>query len=102
RLNVSDGMLSIYDKQHRLGRYGPEERKHKFYKESEVQAIIDADKAFFGNGGANETETSPKVPGTKEKNDTEFARATPDDMESVYAVASTVFPKTTSAEDRTP
>lgn len=102
RLNVSDGMLSIYVKQGRLGRYGPEERKHKFYKESEVQAIIDADRAFFGNGGVNETEIFTKTPGAKEKNDTEFARATPDDMEGVYAVASTLFPKTTSAEDRKP
>jgi ribosomal protein S18 acetylase RimI-like enzyme len=50
RLNVNDAMLSRYVKQGRLNRYGPETRKHKYYKESEVQAIIDADKAFFEAG----------------------------------------------------
>jgi ribosomal protein S18 acetylase RimI-like enzyme len=49
-LQVTDAMLSKYVKQGRLNRYGPEERRHKFYKLSEVQAIIDADKAFFEAG----------------------------------------------------
>jgi hypothetical protein len=46
-LQVTDAMLTRYVQQGRLKRYGPEERKHKFYKLSEVQAIIDADNAFF-------------------------------------------------------
>ncbi len=50
RLKVNDAMISRYVAQGRLNRYGPEERKHKYYKESEVQAIIDADRAFFEAG----------------------------------------------------
>jgi Acetyltransferase (GNAT) family len=50
RLKVNDAMISRYVTQGRLNRYGPEERKHKYYKESEVQGIIDADRAFFEAG----------------------------------------------------
>src|SRR5712664_1050290 len=82
RLGVSDGMLSIYVRQGKLKRYGPEERKHKFYKESEVQAIEASDNAFFGVDKAKRADTATPV--EKEKNNTVFMRATPDDMEEVY------------------
>jgi hypothetical protein len=39
-LNISDATLSTYVKKGWLKRYGPPERKHKFYKESEIKAVI--------------------------------------------------------------
>lgn len=42
RLNISDSMLSRYVRENRLRRYGPTDRKHKWYKESEVNAILAA------------------------------------------------------------
>jgi ribosomal protein S18 acetylase RimI-like enzyme len=40
KLNISDGTLSSYVKKGWLNRYGPPERKQKFYKLSEVEAIL--------------------------------------------------------------
>lgn len=88
-LQVTDGMLAKYVKQGRLHRYGPQERKHKFYKLSEVQAIIDTDKAFFEAEKGNLT-----------ANDAVFDLATLVDIDSIYALASRIFHRTTSAERR--
>lgn len=46
-LNISDATLSQYVKNGWLKRYGPPERKHKFYKLSEVEALI-ASRNVFG------------------------------------------------------
>ncbi len=46
-LQVTDAMLTIYVRQGKLKRYGPETRKHKFYKLSEVEKLAEADRAFF-------------------------------------------------------
>ncbi len=80
-LQVTDAMLTKYVKQGRLRRYGPEERKHKFYKLSEVQAIVDADRAFFEAGKETAAETT----------DATFALATPEDEEGVYQLATRLF-----------
>ena len=61
--------------------------KHKFYKLSEVQAIVDADKAFFGSGEKGEA-------------DAVFALATPDDMDGVYQLAIRLFGRAASADQR--
>lgn len=45
-LNISDATLSQYVKRGWLKRYGPTGRKHKFYKLSEVEAIIAARNTF--------------------------------------------------------
>ena len=82
-------MLSRYVQQGRLKRYGPEERKHKYYKESEVQAIIDADNAFF-----------MAEKGDKNENDAVFALATSDDIPGIYDLAQRIFHKTTSIDRR--
>lgn len=66
--------------------------RQRFYLRSDVEAIRGASEALFDRG---------VVVGMK--NNTEFARATPDDMEGVYRVAIELFPHgTTSAEDRKP
>jgi len=46
-LDISDATLSQYVKNGWLKRYGPPERKHKFYKLSEVEALI-ASRNVFG------------------------------------------------------
>ncbi len=79
RLKVNDAMLSRYVKQGRLNRYGPEERKHKYYKASEVQAIIDAENAFFEAG-------------TKPKHLTSFfTQATIDDLPIIIDIDKRTF-----------
>jgi hypothetical protein len=45
-LQGSDAMLSRYVREGRLKRYGPPERKHKFYKISEIEAVIEARNTF--------------------------------------------------------
>lgn len=45
-LEISDSMLSQLVKQGKLKRYGPEGRKHKFYKLSEVEAELAARQTF--------------------------------------------------------
>lgn len=45
-LDISDSTLSQYVKRGWLKRYGPPERKHKFYKLSEVEAILAARNIF--------------------------------------------------------
>ena len=60
-LNGSDGMLSRYVKEGRLKRYGPPDRKHKFYKISEIEAVIEARNTFeaeYTSGKWRENATS--------------------------------------------
>jgi len=45
-LNISDSTLSTYVKNGWLKRYGPPERKHKFYKQSEIRALIASRNTF--------------------------------------------------------
>lgn len=67
-------------------------RRQGFYLRSDVEAARAADDALYNRGIA-----------IGRKNETTFARATVDDMDGVYAVASKLFPHgTTSAEARKP
>jgi len=86
RLNVNDSMLSRYVKQGRLNRYGPEVRKHKYYKASEIQAIIDADKAFFEAGAKPKHLTSF------------FIQAIADDLPIIVDIDKRTFQETLSEE----
>ena len=86
RLNVNDSMLSRYVKQGRLNRYGPEERKHKYYKVSEVQAIVDTDKAFFEAGAKPKHLTSF------------FMQATTDDLPIIVDIDRRTFQEALSEE----
>ncbi len=45
-LDISDATLSLYVKKGWLKRYGPPERKHKFYKLSEVESLIESRNIF--------------------------------------------------------
>src|SRR6266496_3512504 len=45
-LNISDSTLSAYVKKGWLKRYGPSGRQHKFYKLSEVEALIESRNTF--------------------------------------------------------
>lgn len=45
-LDISDATLSTYVKNGWLKRYGPPARKHKFYKESEIRALIASRNTF--------------------------------------------------------
>ena len=88
RLNVNDAMISRYVKQGRLERYGPEERRHKYYKASEVQAIIDADRAFFEAGDKHQ-EHLPSF----------FSLATADDMPTIVDIDKRTFHVDTLTEE---
>jgi hypothetical protein len=86
RLNVSDAMLSIYVKEGRLHRYGPSDRQHKFYKISELDALIEARQTFEevqvykrGQWKFNETST--------------FRRATSDDLDAIIAMSERAYPE---------
>ncbi len=76
-LKVSDAMLSIYVRQDKLKRYGPENRKHKFYKLAEVQKLAADEKSFF--------EPLPASVNAR------FMPATTDDMNGVYQIAAKLF-----------
>lgn len=45
-LDISDGQLYYYVTQGKLKRYGPPDRKHKFYKLTEVEAMLAARNVF--------------------------------------------------------
>ena len=46
-LDISDATLSSYVKKGWLKRYGPPGRQHKFYKLSEVEALIESRNTFI-------------------------------------------------------
>ncbi len=94
-LGVTRAMLGIYVRQNKLHRYGPDTRQQKFYMASEVQALVDADKAFFGVG--EEMKES-----TVENHTFVFAQATPEDAEGIYEIARRNFGHTSSADLRRP
>jgi hypothetical protein len=75
-LDISDATLSQYVKNGWLKRYGPQERKHKFYKLSEVQALIASRNTF--------DEYQEKLPAF-------FAVATPEDMPSIVDIDKRTF-----------
>jgi hypothetical protein len=50
RLGVTPQMLSIYVKQGKIHREGPESRTHKFYIEAEIDALAETERAFFEAG----------------------------------------------------
>lgn len=75
-LGISDGMLSQYVKRGWLKRYGPPERAHKFYKLSEVEAIIASRLTF--------DEYQEKLPAY-------FEPATPEDMPAIIDIDERTF-----------
>ena len=89
-LQVTDAMLTKYVRQGRLRRYGPEERKHKFYKLSEVRAIVDADRAFFEAGKETAAETT----------DAMLALATSEDEEGIHQLATRLFGRAAGPDQR--
>jgi len=75
-LNISDATLSTYVKNGWLKRYGPPERKHKFYKLSEIEALI-ASRNVFG-------EYQEKLPAS-------FFVATPEDIAAIADIDERTF-----------
>lgn len=88
-LGVSTGMLTIYVRQGKLHRIGPDSRTYKFYDEKEVYALAETENAFFK---ATE-EPSETVDAT-------FDLARPDDMDGVYELAIRLFGQAASADQR--
>jgi len=87
-------------KDNRLHRKAPPGYKHGYYLMSEVQAIIDAETAFYT--ASENQETSTKLSEKLKGHTLEFAQATADDTEGIHEVASKLFPHTTSADTRKP
>jgi len=75
-LNISDATLSTYVKNGWLKRYGPPERKHKFYKLNEIEALI-ASRNTFGE--------------YREKLSADFAIATPEDIPAIADIDERTF-----------
>jgi hypothetical protein len=75
-LNISDATLSGYVKKGWLKRYGPPERQHKFYKLSEVEAIILSRNTF--------DEYQEKLPAF-------FEDATPEDIPAIVDIDERTF-----------
>lgn len=75
-LNISDATLSQYVKNGWLKRYGPPERKHKFYKLSEIEVLL-ASRNVFG-------EYQEKLPAF-------FSLATPEDIPAIADIDERTF-----------
>ncbi len=82
RLGISDSLLSRYVSQNKLHRYGPEERKHKFYKESEVEALRETERLFTGEYEKGDYKKHPV---------SKFEQATPADMPAIVEISSRIF-----------
>src|SRR6266568_768958 len=91
---LGNKMLYRYIERGLIHPLGPEIRKHKYYSISELEQVRAQETAFYN---------PPKTIEQALQNHTiSFSRATPDDMEGVYAVASKLFHHTTSADARKP
>jgi Acetyltransferase (GNAT) family len=64
RLGVSEALLSRYVKQGKLKRYGPENRQHKFYKISEVEALLATERYVYMPGAWRNHPNSTFEPAT--------------------------------------
>jgi hypothetical protein len=87
KLGVTPQMLSIYVKQGKLHREGPESRTHKFYIEAEVNALTETERAFFEAG---------KKP--KKHLTSFFSVATPDDLPIIIDIDKRTFHEELSEE----
>jgi len=74
----------------RLHRHTPPGQKHGYYLQSEVQAIVDAEEAFYGAKPESEIDDTDAV----------FALATPDDMDALVTLAKKLFNSTIDADRR--
>jgi len=80
RLRISVPLLSRYVNEGKLHRYGPAERKHKFYELSEIEALAAAERVFpyeAGNWRDNPT--------------TRFELATDEDMPAIVEISRRIF-----------
>ncbi len=75
-LDISDATLSTYVKKGWLKRYGPSNRQHKFYKLSEVEALIESRNTF--------DEYQEMLPAS-------FDVATPEDMPTIVDIDKRTF-----------
>src|SRR6266568_8597551 len=87
-LNISEGMLYKYVRAGKLHSYKPSTRKQGFYLASEVDALAEAERAFF-EATNDETDT-----------DGVFTMATPEDMESVSELAKRLLSSQITADRR--
>ena len=81
-LNGSDAMLSRYVKEGRLKRYGPPERKHKFYKVSEIEAVIAGRNVFEAEYTHGQWRTNPT---------SKFELAQEEDMPTIARIGTAIF-----------
>jgi hypothetical protein len=85
RLGVSDSLLSRYVQKGRLHRYGPVERQHKFYKLSEIDALLAAERVFpeqpkqYARGAWRDNPTPT------------FRLATTEDMPAIVEISRRIF-----------
>lgn len=91
---LGNKMLYRYIEKGLIHPVGPDIRKHKYYSISELEQVKAQETAFYHPPRTEKQE----LPG----HSITFSRATPDDMEGVYAVASKLFHHTTSADARKP
>jgi len=81
-LNVSDGMLSKYVADNKLRRYGSSTRKHKWYKLSEIYALIEARTIIEAPYTAGQWRSNPT---------TTFEPATAEDLPTIVDIDRRIF-----------
>ena len=81
-LNGSDAMLARYVKEGRLKRYGPPDRKHKFYKLTEVEAVVAARNVFEAEYTRGQWRDNPV---------STFELAREEDMPAIARIGTAIF-----------
>ncbi len=84
RIGVSEALLSRYVEKGKLKRYGPENRKHKFYKISEIEALLMTERLFI--------EEYQKGAWRKNPSST-FELAKEEDIPYIYDIDARTFPE---------
>ena len=101
---LGNKMLYRYVEKGLIHQYGPETRKQKYYKISELMDVRNAENAFYESPDSTSDQASAneRPPQDEQKRvvSMEFAVATPNDMDALYAMAKKLFPKTASADRR--
>lgn len=83
-LDISDGQLYYYVEQGKLKRWGPPDRKHKFYKLSEVEALRASRNVFEPEYGSGDWRNNPS---------TSFEPARAEDMLAIVDMDRRIFPE---------
>ena len=92
-LGATQGVLARYVQEGRLKRYGPPERKHKFYKRSEIEAVIAARHMFEEEYRPGQWRSNPS---------SLFSQAQEADMTEIVRISTATFQDAEHPKPMTP